>query len=153
MKRLLLPACMLACVLPLSLSATAQDTGIWHAVSKTAGSITGDIVISGDKLSINFNGFYIAQVKAVSPAELATVFDTPSDGTIPGNFYRLNIPGDKKFLRKNTLCGKEDVTYMLTYREDKTLQVAFFSGPAIPRLTPEARANDTSLCGTFLYDK
>jgi hypothetical protein len=153
MKSIHLAVCLLAASVSVTTSARAQDAGVWRAVSKTAESITGDLALSSDHVMMNFNGFVIAQVKTLSPAELATIFDSPAEGSIPGNMYRLNIPGDKKFLHKNTLCGKENVTYMATYREGKTLQVAFFSGPAIPKLTPEARANDTSLCGTYMYEK
>jgi len=42
---------------------------------------------------------------------------------------------------------------MATYVSGNTLHLAFFSGPKMPVLTPDAIANTTDLCGTFLYGR
>jgi hypothetical protein len=44
---------LLLCCLTLA----AQENGDWRAVSSTARSITGDVVLSAEKISINFSGF------------------------------------------------------------------------------------------------
>ena len=142
---------ILASVLACCVSVTAQDRGIWRAASSSAQSITGDVAISGDKLSINYSSFTIAQIRALEPAEVGAAFDMDSSSVSKGNLYRLNVPGTKRFMHKNTLCGSEDVQWMATYAAGNYLHLAFFSGQKIPVLTPEAIANSTDLCGTFSY--
>ena len=55
---------ILASVLACCVSVTAQDRGLWRAANSSAQSITGDVAISGDKLSINYTSFTIAQIRA-----------------------------------------------------------------------------------------
>jgi hypothetical protein len=131
----------------------AQEKGNWHAASSTAKSITGDLTISAEKLSINFFGFPIAQIRALQPAEVSAAFDLDSAAGGTGNLYRLSIPGTTRFLHKNTLCGSEDTQWMATYVAGRSLQIVFFSGPKMPILTPEAIATSTDVCGTFSYVK
>jgi hypothetical protein len=134
-------------------SSHAQDKGYWRAASKTASSITGDVALSNDKVSINFLSFTIAPIRALKPEEAVAAFD--ADRTQPGggNLFRLEIPGATKFLHKNTLCGGEDTTWMATYASGKSLQIAFFSGAKPPVLTIDALANSTDLCGTYTYQR
>jgi hypothetical protein len=152
MKRRILRAVAVT-VLACSLTAGAQEKGIWRAASSTAQSITGDVALSEDKLSINFSGFTIAQIRSLEPGELGAVFQAEGGGGAggSGNLYRLSIPGDKKFLHKNTLCGSEDTQWMATYVAGHSLHLAFFSGQKMPVFTPDAIANTTDLCGTFSY--
>jgi hypothetical protein len=133
------------------MAAMAQDKGYWRASSSTAASITGDISISDAKVMINFSGFPLAPIRKLEPAELGAVFDADVNGAGSGNLYRLNIPGSKRFLRHNTLCGTEDVQWMATYVENKTLQMALFSGSSTPVFQFDALHNSSSLCGTFTY--
>jgi hypothetical protein len=151
MKRRILWAIVVP-ILACSLTVAAQEKGIWRAASSTAQSITGDVALSEDKLSINFSGFTIAQIRALEPGELSAVFAAEGGGAAgSGNLYRLRIPGDKRFLHKNTLCGSEDTQWMATYVAGHALHLAFFSGQKMPVFTPEAIANTTDLCGTFYY--
>jgi len=130
----------------------AQEKGNWHAASSTAKTITGDITISNEKLSINFSGFPIAQIRGLQQSELRAAFD--GDGAAGnGNLYRLSIPGATRFLHKNTLCGDEETQWMATYVVGRSLQLAFFSGQKMPVFTPDALATATNLCGTFSYGK
>jgi hypothetical protein len=135
------------------LTLAAQEKGMWRAMSSTARSITGDVALSDEKISINFSTFTMAQIRTLDKAETSAAFDAVStpDGT--GSLYRLSIPGTKKFLHKNTLCGTEDTQWMATYVSGKTLQLAFFSGEKSPVFTLDAMANSTDLCGTFSYVK
>jgi hypothetical protein len=131
----------------------AQEKGTWRAASKTANSITGDVALSDEKLMINFLSFPMAQIRALTPAEMGAAFDADTTANGRGNLYRISIPGDRKFLHKNTLCGGEETQWMATYVLGKNLQLAFFSGPTMPVLTPEAFNNGSNLCGTFSYAK
>jgi len=145
-----------AVIAPILLATTlaAQDNGYWRAVSNTARSITGDIAISGDRMSMNFVPTTIAEIHELTAEQITTVFNFP-DGVNPmGHLYRLNIPGDRKLLHKNTLCGAEDTQWMATAVSGKTMQLAFFSGNMMPTMKAEDMNNDTpTLCGTFTYSR
>lgn len=148
-SRLLLTAAT-ALSIVFSLSAAAQESGPWRASSSNAHAITGDIFFAPTKLSINFTTFTIAQIRSLQTPEAIAVFnpDTPTGG---GNVFRVNIPADKRFLHKNTLCGSDATQWIVTYAQGRDLQVAFFSGSAPPALTVDALNNNTNLCGVFTY--
>lgn len=151
MKRRSAIGCGVSLLLACGLVSAAQDKGIWHAVSSTANSITGDIGIGEAKMSINFVSFPMAQIRRLEASEAVATFEAEAPAAGTGNLYRLNIPGTKRFLHHNTLCGSEDTEWMATYVSGHTLQVAFFSGASMPVLTAEALAKTTDLCGTFSY--
>jgi hypothetical protein len=132
-------------------SLQAQEEGPWRAASTTAASITGDVAFSESRVAIDFSSFPIARIRDLEPGEVSAVFDVDSNAGGRGSLYRLSIPGEKKFLHKNSLCGSEDTQWLAAFVAGKTLHIAFFSGPKMPVFTPEAFANTTDLCGTFLY--
>jgi hypothetical protein len=136
-----------------SLFASAQDKGYWRATSSNATAITGDLGITDDRLSINFIAFTLAEIRKLEPAESVALFS--AENGVPGNgfLYRLNVPAAKRFLHHNTLCGSEETQWMATYATGRELRVAFFSGSKMPVLTPDALANSTDVCGTFLYGR
>jgi hypothetical protein len=144
---------ILGSLLLCSLTLVAQEKGMWRAASSTARSITGDVALSDEKISINFSTFPMAQIRSLDKAETSAAFNAVSTADGTGSLYRLSIPGAKKFLHKNTLCGTEDAQWMATYVSGKTLQLAFFSGEKSPVFTLDAMANSTDLCGTFSYAK
>ena len=135
------------------LTASAQDKGYWRATSSTASAITGDIGLADDKLSINFVPFTIAEIRKLEPAEAVALFSAENGVPGAGFIYRLEVPATKKFLHHNTLCGSEETQWMATYATGRELRAAFFSGSQMPKLTPEAIANSTDLCGTFVYGR
>ena len=151
MKRDKRLAAIVGTVLACYTTAIAQENGNWRAASTTAQSITGDVALSADKIAINFSSFTIAQIRALQPAEANAAFEADTATGAGGSLYRLSIPGAKKFLHRNTLCGNEDIQWMATYVAARTLHLAFFSGSKMPVLTPDALANSTDLCGTFTY--
>lgn len=153
MKSFKLVCAVLACSLSCAASAAAQDTGYWRAASKTAKSITGDVALTSEKISINFSTYWIAQIRALTPAELSAAFGVDANAPGSGNLYRLSIPSDKKMLHKNTLCGGEDTQWLATYSTGRTLEIAFFSTSKMPVLTPEAMNNNSDLCGVFAYQR
>lgn len=143
-----------AAVLSLScLSLAAQERGQWRASSQTAQSITGDVALTDTKLWINFASYTVARIRALQPSEISAAFDpdNPSEGS--GSLYRLSIPGSKVFLHKNTLCGGEDVQWMVAYGAGRSLNIAFFSGAKTPVLTVDAFSNSTDLCGVYTYTR
>jgi hypothetical protein len=138
---------MLAC----SISVAAQEKGNWRAANSTAQSITGDVSLSTEKISISFSAFPIARIRSLEPGEISAVFDTEgsSDGT--GSLYKLSIPGSKKFMHRNSLCGAEETQWMVTYVAGRSLHLAFFSGQKAPTLTADSILNSSDLCGIFSY--
>jgi hypothetical protein len=139
-------------VLACCLSATAQEKGTWRAANSTAQSITGDVTLSDEKISINFSGFAMARIRSLERGEVSATFDVDnSSASGIGSLYRLSIPASKKFMHRNTLCGAEDTQWMATYVEGHSLHLAFFSGQNVPVFTPDTIANSTDLCGVFSY--
>ncbi len=138
---------LLAC----ALSGMAQDRGTWSAASSNARAITGDLEISDARLSINFAKYPLAQIRSITPAEAAALFQADSSAPGSGNLYRLSVPPTKQFLHHNTLCGSEETQWMVTWLQGKDLQVAFFSGSKMPILTFDALNSSADLCGTFSY--
>jgi hypothetical protein len=133
------------------MTAAAQEGGYWRAESSTTRSITGDVALSTEKISINYSGFVIARIRDLKPGEIIAAFDADNGAGGSGGLYRLSIPASKKFLHRNTLCGDEDTQWMATYVAGPSLHLAFFSGQKEPVLTPDALANAVNLCGVFSY--
>jgi hypothetical protein len=134
----------------LALSASAQEDGPWRATSTNARAITGDVMFSPLKFTINFTSFTIAQIRSLKNEEALALFnpDSPTGG---GNIFRVEIPADKRFLHKNTLCGSESTQWIVTYAQGRDLHIALFSGATPPVLTVDAINNATDLCGIFSY--
>jgi hypothetical protein len=143
-------AAALSCLVG-SASAIAQDRGYWRAASNNANQITGDIAISEARLTINFLSYSLAPIRKLTSAEAAVAFDVDVNAAGAGNLYRLSVPGDKRFLHHNTLCGSEETQWMATYVEDRTLHVALFSGATMPAFTVEALSSSSDVCGIFSY--
>lgn len=150
MKKSLLISFAAGCFLG-SVCLMAQDKGYWRAESANANQITGDIVISDSKLTINFTGYSLALIRKLTPVEAAAAFDVDVNAAGPGNLYRLSVPGDKRFLHRNTLCGSDETQWMATYTEARSLHVALFSGSEMPVLTAESLSNSSNVCGLFSY--
>jgi hypothetical protein len=153
MKRETLLSAMAGLVLVCCMTAVAQDKGYWRAASSTAKSITGDVALADEKISINLVSFTIARIRGLEQAEASALFDPDGTAAGSGSLYRLNVPGEKKFLHKNSLCGSDDTQWMVTYVSGRSLQVAFFSGAKPPVFTQDAIANSTDMCGKFGYVK
>jgi hypothetical protein len=145
-----LPLAAFCFLLAFTLTASAQEDGPWRAASSNARAITGDVIFSPQKLTINFTTFTIAQIRLLKTEEIMALFnpDTPTGG---GNVFRVEIPADKRFLHHNTLCGSESTQWIITYAQGRSLQIALFSGATPPVLTVDALNDAPSLCGVFSY--
>ena len=144
--RTILGAMLICCM-----TAAAQDKGNWRAASTAARTITGDVGLSDEKITISFSNFTIARIRSLDQGEVSAIFDVDSSAGGSGSLYRLNISATKKFLKRNSLCGSEDTQWMVTYVSGRSLQLAFFSGQKQPVFKLEAISNSTDLCGTFSY--
>jgi hypothetical protein len=136
-----------------AVTGAAQDQGGWYAASTNATSITGDIAIGKDRVSIDFISYPLASIRTLKPVEVSAVFDADVNAGISGMLYRLRVPAAQRFLHKNSLCGGEDTQWMATYVTGHTLEVAFFSGDDMPVFTFDAISKSTDLCGTFAYSR
>jgi hypothetical protein len=134
-----------------SISLFGQDKGYWRAASSNANQTTGDIVISDSKLTIDFLGYSLTPIRKLTQTEAGAAFDVDVNASGGGNLYRLSIPGDKRFLHRNTLCGSEETQWMAAYVQGSALHVAFFSGATMPVLTGEALSASSDVCGIFSY--
>jgi hypothetical protein len=153
MKRRMFLGLAMVCGLAFAATGVAQDSGQWRAANEAAKSTTGDVYFSGQKVSINFSAFIIAEIRALKPEEATGVFDVDPGAVGSGHLYRTMIPASKRFVRKNSLCGSEDTQWMVSYSDGRSLHLAFFSGSDMPVLTAEGLATATDLCGTLLYSR
>lgn len=140
----------LGVLVALTLPCPAQESGPWRAASSNARAITGDIFFSPQKITINFTNFTIAQIRSLQTQEARALFN-PDNATGGGNIFRVEIPADKRFLHKNTVCGSESAQWIVTYAQGRDLEVAFFSGSTPPVLTVDAVNDAPNLCGVFSY--
>lgn len=139
------------CMVAVSLSCAAQDKGYWRAASTNAAAITGDIAFLANAISLSEIGFPSAEIRKLTPTEVAAVFDADVNAGRNGTLYRTNIPAGQRFLHRNTLCGTEDTQWVATYVTGKTIEVAFFSGSDEPKFTFDALVNSPDKCGLFTY--
>ncbi len=139
----------IACALPLA----AQERGAWRAASKTAQSITGDVTFGDERMTINFFTLPVAEIRPLKPEEVAAVFSeaTADAPAHVGHLFRVSIPGDRRFLHKNTLCGSDETQWMVTYVSGKQLRLAFFSNAKPPVFTAEGMNENVNFCGTYTY--
>ena len=147
-------AAALAAVCAIPCVAQNQDKGMWYAASQSSNTVTGDIVIKDGRLTINLRTFPLAAIRALTPAELSAVFAADASSGPVGNLYRLFVSSSVQFVHHNTLCGSDDTQWMVTYAQGKALQVAFFSGQEMPKLTFDAvNSGSANLCGTYIYTR
>ena len=151
--RIAFPKALAASFLIFCLTLAAQEKGVWGAVSSNARSITGDVELANEKISIDFVSFTMARIRSLDKAELSAAFDADSNANGTGSLYRLQVPAARKFLHKNSLCGSEDTEWMATYVRGNSLQLAFFSGEKPPVFTLDALANSSDACGVFSYGR
>lgn len=151
MKRDTLLCALAAALLFPCLVSVAEERGYWRAASSSARSVTGDIALGDEKLTINFYTTPVSRIRALEAAEVSSVFDIDSSTGGAGSLYRLDIPAEKKFQHKNSLCGAESTQWMVAYASGNSLQLAFFSGQKPPVFTFDAISNSTDKCGTFTY--
>jgi hypothetical protein len=153
MKRRMLFGMVASLLVAGSAYASAQDKGAWHAASSNATSITSDVTVGKDSVTIDFMTFPLAPIRTLKPVEVSAVFDADVSAGISGMLYRMKVPAGQRFLHKNSLCGDADTQWMATYVTGHKLNVAFFSGDDMPVFTFDAISKTTDLCGTFGYDR
>ncbi len=135
----------------LAVPVTAQERGSWRPASKTAQSITGDVTFNGERMTINFFSLTVAEIRPLKTDEVLAAFDGADPAAGAGHLFRLSIPGDKRFLHKNTICGSDETQWMATFVAGKEMRVVFFSNATPPVFTMEALGKSENLCGAYTY--
>jgi hypothetical protein len=133
----------------------AQTQEKWVAMSHTAMSITGDITLSSDKLTMGGADYPLTLVRTIDAQHLSDV-GRLFDGTKPigASLYKTNIPATAKPLKGGTICAK-GAKWLLTakgsspYDKKPELSLASFSSDAEPNLATATES--TELCATFTY--
>ena len=141
-----------AAVLALSAQAVAKEQPApgepvtWHATSKTADSITGDVVYLPNSLTFA-NGTSLAMTAVTNGPAPWAIFSSGSGGD--GEFYKLESPADPELLNGNKLCGMPDqpVTYVMIAPNPKgdEMVLGVFTGKDAPTATSEP-------CATYSYE-
>jgi hypothetical protein len=136
----LLAVAVLIAVLPQA--AHAGDR--WAAASKTAISITGDIVIDHD--TVTFAGGTSLKLK---PYEMARNGDWAGTGDeVAGDVFKLQPPSSPKLLRGKPLCTEPATFVVLWTFGEGELTLNVYSGDAAPTGLPDADA----LCASYSYE-
>ena len=139
MRWIVLP--ILLAILPNPADAESEH---WSAMSKTAMSITGDIVIDGDRLT-----FADGKSLKLEPYEMARTGDWAASGdAVAGDVFRVVPPSSPKLLHGNSLCAEPASFVVLWTFGEGELTLNVYSGDAAPTGTPDADA----LCATYSYE-
>jgi hypothetical protein len=142
---------MLGLAVGVAMPIVAQERGSWRPESKTAQSITGDLTFNGERMTINFFSLTVAEIRPLKTDEVLALFAEADPGAGVGHLFRLSIPGDKRFLHKNTICGSDETQWMATFVAGKEMRIAFFSNAIPPVFTVEALGKSENLCGVYSY--
>jgi hypothetical protein len=120
----------------------------WQAFSKTAMSITGDILLSPRRLHAAGHDFPLKVA-----ADLPT-FES-GKGPVAARILRVTKKMNPKLLNGNRLGCRGPIQWVVVWRlrdgylqplRGKMLEMAVFDGPKMPKSVEE-----DSLCGTFSY--
>ena len=126
----------------------------WIASSKTALSITGDVVLTSDKLILAHKTFPLTSVREIGKEQLASVARIVdlSQPASSAQLFKTLIPRHSLLINSNTMCGPDnDATWMLAVYDHGSLSLAFFSDVAEPKLDYKVVEASQSLCGTYTY--
>jgi hypothetical protein len=144
-----MPKRTIATILALALPAAPAGAGAaerWQAVSRTATSITGDVLFSSDRIA--FKG---GKSLGLTPAGTISGFAINGQ-VVPGAIYRLTRPEDPKLVAGNRLCGSgSPVSYLVvtkpkpTFGDKAPRSLSVFTGDAPP-------SSAATTCADYNYE-
>jgi hypothetical protein len=113
----------------------------WTALSKTAVSITGDILLSPTRLTVDHHDF---PLRAAADLPRYGAFS----GNVPARVLRVTRRMDPELLNGNKLGCRGPIAWVVVYRlqHGTMLGMDVFDGPESP--TTDA---DPGMCGTYTY--
>lgn len=130
-------------------------TGRFTATSKTAYSITGDLVITSVKVTGSLGITQrVKRLGSLSPDAAYSENPEESIAALFGARGKVELYGvTSEKLSKRAInggfCGDGRTTFLITMTSGDDLHVASFSGRAKPGIT----ASENSLCGVYGYQK
>ncbi len=125
-------------------------------MSHTAMSITGDIRLSSDKLTMGGADYPLTLARTVDVqhfSDIGKIFFSMKPTW--ARLYKIKIPSTAKPIRGGSNICRKDAKWVLVVMEsgpntkNPELSLAFFSGDAEPNLATATESTD--LCGTFSY--
>lgn len=127
------------------LATTAEaEPATWIATSKTAMSITGDIVL--DDYSLTFKN---GKTLDLEPYDMAKEGDWSGSGdAVSGDVFKIDPPSSPNLLRGNSLCGAPASYVVLWTPGEGELTLNVYSGDAAPTGMTDA----DGLCATYGYE-
>ena len=138
---------------PLPVVGNKNQEELWIAASRTAVSITGNVALASNSMTISHKSFPLALVRDIDSQHLADAgrivdVSQPSNGRL----YRTLISRRSRFINGNTVCGPDaDAKWILAVFTDRQMSLAFFSGSNEPDLGYTAGEVGDRLCGTYAY--
>jgi hypothetical protein len=114
-------------------------------MSKTAMSITGDIVLDDYRLT-----FANGKSLDLEPYEMAREGDRSASGdVISGDVFKIEPPANLKLLHGNSFCAAPATYVVLWTPGESELTLNIYSGDAAPTGTRDVDA----LCATYSYEE
>ena len=138
-KWALLSAILIAC--GASGSAAGEREGQWSALSRTAQSITGDIILSPTRLRAETAEFRLGP--GVDQLQFVGVL-----GRVPARALPVRSPRNPTMLNGNRICRGPVRWFVVALTRDGDLEIDAFEGKAMPRSVRSA-----GFCGAFFYSR
>jgi hypothetical protein len=116
-------------------------------------SITGDISLTSETITMAHKSFKLKFVREVGKQALQDVgkiVDYPQPAS-RASLYKTMISSHVVLANANTICGRDDGTWMLAAYDNNKLSLAFFSGTSEPDLDYKVVEVSHTLCGTYAY--
>jgi hypothetical protein len=127
------------------LTAASAEPAAWHAMSKTAMSITGDIMLDDYRLT-----FADGKSLDLEPYELAREGDWSGSGdVITGDVFKIAPAPGLKLQNGNLFCAAPASYVVLWTPGESELTINVYSGDAAPTGTRDVDA----LCATYSYEE
>ena len=131
---------------------------VWAATSQTAVSITGNIVVTPQAITISHKEFpleFVRQVDKQHFKDVARIIEPFMQHMfmqpLSARLYKTLISRDVQLLNGNTMCGPNAAKWMLAAYSEDHLSLAFFSSAEEPNLDYKVVETSHDLCGTFTY--
>jgi uncharacterized protein YecT (DUF1311 family) len=127
----------------------------WRAESKTAYSITADILLSTK--TVILGGGHRIQISFIRTIPQShAMADLGFDDANTLQLFKINEANPLKLIRGNTLCGPDNVATYIVLAEthqNRNLSMAIFEGATEPRWEKSFLENTRSLCGTYGFTR
>jgi hypothetical protein len=136
---------LVAFIAACSTNQSLNTENTWHAMSRTAESITGDITVSANQITFQ-NGTFLS----------IRVVDEDSENNI--TLYKVISTSNPKLLNGNYICGNTPVNYLsfkkvgAKSKPNLSMTVYYAESLQLPDLvSPDQTATAANICATYNY--